>query len=228
MTRTRAITGRPAVHQVLATLGYGDAIGHEVLGIQRVLAPRRVSLRDHRRDGRPRLEDLTVDYRDMVNEVGADNLLIHHFSLGSRASRTAFALPCRMMLVYHNITPPEYFLGVHEQLVRQCFYGRRELLPYRSRCELAVGDSEFNRQELDALGFPRTAVLPVVPDFSHLEVTPDSRVLDAYDDDWTNLLFVGRLIPNKRSGQPDPHRPCLSDDVQPSDTLAPGGIAWRV
>ena len=28
---------RPAVHQVLATLGYGDAIGHEVLGIQRVL-----------------------------------------------------------------------------------------------------------------------------------------------------------------------------------------------
>src|SRR4051812_23761129 len=33
MTATR----RPAVHQVLATLGYGDAIGHEVLGIQRVL-----------------------------------------------------------------------------------------------------------------------------------------------------------------------------------------------
>ena len=27
----------PQVHQVLATLGYGDAIGHEVLGIQRVL-----------------------------------------------------------------------------------------------------------------------------------------------------------------------------------------------
>ena len=25
------------VHQVLATLGYGDAIGHEVIGIQRVL-----------------------------------------------------------------------------------------------------------------------------------------------------------------------------------------------
>jgi hypothetical protein len=30
-------TGRPRVHQVLATLGYGDAIGHEVLGIQRFL-----------------------------------------------------------------------------------------------------------------------------------------------------------------------------------------------
>ena len=31
------MSSRPAVHQVLATLGYGDAIGNEVLGIQRVL-----------------------------------------------------------------------------------------------------------------------------------------------------------------------------------------------
>ena len=30
-------TRTPRVHQVLATLGYGDAIGHEVLGIQRAL-----------------------------------------------------------------------------------------------------------------------------------------------------------------------------------------------
>jgi glycosyltransferase involved in cell wall biosynthesis len=189
---------RPAVHQVLATLGYGDAIGNEVLGIRRVLE--RAGFRSEIivETADPRLEDLTVDYRDVVNEVASDDLLIHHFSLGSRASRTAFALPARMMLVYHNITPPEYFLGVHEQLVRQCFHGRRELLPYRSRCELAVGDSEFNRQELEALGFPRTAVLPVVPDFSHLDVEPDRRILDAFDDDWINLLFVGRLIPNKR------------------------------
>jgi glycosyltransferase involved in cell wall biosynthesis len=192
------VTARPAVHQVLATLGYGDAIGNEVLGIQRVLVNAGFRSEIIVETADPRLEDLTVDYRDMVSGVGADDLLIHHFSLGSRASRTAFALPCRMMLVYHNITPPEYFLGVHEQLVRQCFYGRRELLPYRSRCELAVGDSEFNRQELDALGFPRTAVLPVVPDFSHLDAPPDNRIYDAYDDDWTNLLFVGRLIPNKR------------------------------
>ena len=103
-----------------------------------------------------------------------------------------------MMLVYHNITPPEYFLGVHEQLVRQCYHGRRELLPYRSRVDLALGDSEFNRQELAALGFEPTAVLPVVPGFAHLDATPDPRVIEAYDDEWTNVLFVGRVIPNKR------------------------------
>jgi len=186
------------VHQILATLGYGDAIGNEVLGIQRALqrAGYRSEIIVETAD--PRLEDLTVDYRDAIENITEDDLLIHHFSLGSRASRTAFALPARMVLIYHNITPPEYFIGVHEQLVRQCYHGRRELTGYRTRCEVALGDSEFNRQELERLGFDPTGVLHVVPDFSHLDVAPDQRILDAYDDEWTNILFVGRLIPNKR------------------------------
>jgi glycosyltransferase involved in cell wall biosynthesis len=188
----------PRVHQILATLGYGDAIGHEVLGIRRTLRAAGYESEIIVETADPRLEDLTVDYRDIVEDLVDDDLLIHHFSLGSRASRTAFALPCRMALVYHNITPPEYFLGVHEQLVRQCYHGRRELLAYRTRCDLALGDSEFNRQELEAIGFSPTDVLPVVPDFSHLDVARDARVLAAYDDDWTNILFVGRVIPNKR------------------------------
>ena len=186
------------VHQILATLGYGDAIGNEVLGINRALRSAGYESEIIVETFDRRLEDLTVDYRDMVGEVGEDDLLIHHFSLGSRASRAAFAMPARMMLIYHNITPPEYFLGVHEQLVRQCYHGRRELLPYRSRCDLALGDSAFNREELDALGFSPTDVLPVVPDFSHLDRPPAQALLRSCDDDWTNILFVGRLIPNKR------------------------------
>jgi glycosyltransferase involved in cell wall biosynthesis len=189
---------RPRVHQILATLGYGDAIGHEVLGINRVLRAAGYESEIIVETADPRLEDLTVDYRDIVGSVTRDDILVHHFSIGSRASRTAFALPCRMILIYHNITPPEYFLGVHEQLVRQCYHGRRELLPYRSRCDLALGDSEFNRQELETLGFSPTGVLPVVPGFTHLDTTGDARIAEAYDDDWTNILFVGRLIPNKR------------------------------
>jgi L-malate glycosyltransferase len=191
-------TRRPRVHQILATLGYGDAIGHEVLGIANALRSAGFDSEIIVETADPRLEDLTVDYRDMVGEVEEQDLLIHHFSIGSRASRTAFAMPARMILIYHNITPPEYFLGVHEQLVRQCYHGRRELLPYRARVDLALGDSEFNRAELEAVGFAPTAVLPVVPGFAHLDVAPDSRVLSEYDDEWTNILFVGRVIPNKR------------------------------
>ena len=186
------------IHQVLATLGYGDAIGHEVLGIQRVLRAAGyeseifVETADHR------LEPQTRDYRELIDFSHPDNLLLHHFSLGSKASRTAYALPDRMALIYHNITPPEYFVGVHRTLARQTFRGRRELQAYADRCDLAMGDSEFNRQDLEALGFPRTAVLPVVPDFSHLDREPNWFVARDFDDEWTNIVFVGRVIANKK------------------------------
>jgi L-malate glycosyltransferase len=186
------------VHQVLATLGYGDAIGHEVLGIQRVLRAAGYDSEIFVETADSRLESLTRDFRELVDFSHPDNLLLHHFSLGSKASRTAFALPDRMALIYHNITPPEYFVGVHRTLARQCFRGRRELRAYASRCDLALGDSEFNRQDLEALGFPRTAVLPVVPDFSHLDRAPNWLVAQDFDDDWTNILFVGRVIANKK------------------------------
>jgi glycosyltransferase involved in cell wall biosynthesis len=189
---------RPGVHQVLATLGYGDAIGHEVLGIQRTLAAAGYDSSIFVETADSRLEDLTLDYRDMVGRIRPDDVLIHHFSIGSRASRTAYALPGRMALVYHNITPPEYFIGVHKDLVKLCFRGRRELTAYIDRCELALGDSEYNRVELEALGFPDTGVLPVVPDFTHLDVVPDRALAGGFDDEWTNVMFVGRVIPNKK------------------------------
>jgi glycosyltransferase involved in cell wall biosynthesis len=187
-----------AVHQVLATLGYGDAIGHEVLGIQRVLREAGYQSDIFVETADPRLEPLTRDYRDLLDASAPGNLLIHHFSIFSRASRIAYALPDRMALVYHNITPPEYFIGIHEDLVELCFKGRRELTAYPERCVLALGDSEFNRRELEALGFSPTGVLPVVPGFDHLDVDADPFVAGQFDDEYTNLLFVGRVIPNKR------------------------------
>ena len=191
-------THPPAVHQVLATLGYGDAIGHEVLGIQRVLRAAGYESDIFVETADPRLESLTRDYRELIDVSHPENLLLHHFSIGSKASRTAYALPDRMALIYHNITPPEYFAAVHRTLARQCFRGRREIHAYVDRCDMALGDSEFNRQDLESLGFDRTAVLPVVPDLSHLDDPADWFVAQQFDDEWTNILFVGRVIANKK------------------------------
>jgi L-malate glycosyltransferase len=189
---------RPAVHQVLATLGYGDAIGHEVLGIQRVLRAAGYESDIFVETADPRLESLTRHYRELVDASHPDNLLLHHFSIGSKASRTAYALPDRMALIYHNITPPEFFAAMHRRLARQCFHGRREIHAYVDRCDMALGDSEFNREELESLGFERTAVLPVVPDLTHLDDPADWLIAQRFDDEWTNVLFVGRVNSNKK------------------------------
>ncbi|HUK32316.1 MAG TPA: hypothetical protein VLV86_00310, partial [Vicinamibacterales bacterium] len=187
-----------AVHQVLATLGGGDAIGNEVIGIQRTLQHAGYASEIFVETAEPSVAALTYDYRALREFSRQDDLLIHHFSLGSRASRTAYALPERMMLVYHNVTPPEYFVGYYPALARSCYLGRRELRAYARRCVLALGDSEYNRRELEAEGFRRTGVLPVVPDFSHLDVPPSTLITRTYDDGWTNVLFVGRVVPNKK------------------------------
>ena len=187
-----------AVHQVLATLGYGDAIGNEVVGIQQVLRNAGYASDIFVETADSRLEHLTRDYRELPDASHPDNILFHHFSIGSRASRVAYALPDRMALIYHNITPPEYFIGVHPLLVQLCFMGRRELRAYIDRVSLALGDSEFNRQELEESGFRDTAVLPVVPSFAHLDVAPSRFLTRQFDDDWVNLIFVGRVIPNKK------------------------------
>ena len=195
---TTVAPSRAAVHQVLATLGYGDAIGNEVLGIQRTLRHAGFTSKIFVETADPRLEEYTRDYRELPDSSNLENLLIHHFSIGSKASRTAFALPERMVLVYHNITPPEYFIDVNPLLAGQCYWGRREMAGLVSRCDLALGDSEYNRQELAAIGFEPTGILPVVPSFAHLDVPPNRLIAGGFDDDWTNILFVGRMIPNKR------------------------------
>ena len=186
------------IHQVLATLSYGDAIGHDVLGIQAILTRAGFESDIFVETADLRLEPLTRVYHELMGASHPDNILLHHFSIGSRASRMAFALPDRMILVYHNITPPAYFIGIHPLLVQLCYTGRRELTAYVDRCDLALGDSEFNRKELEQIGFPKTDVLPVVPNFAHLDVQPNRVIAGAFDDGWTNILFVGRMIPNKR------------------------------
>ena len=186
------------VHQVLATLGDGDAIGNEVLAIQRVLRSAGYASEIFVETAAPRLEPLTHSFHALVDFSHPDNLLIHHFSLGSKASRTAYALPDRMALIYHNITPAEYFVTFDPALARLCFLGRRELQVFARRCDLALGDSAYNQHELDAAGFSWTAVLPVVPDFSHLTIPPSAVVTKQFDDGWTNILFVGRMVPNKK------------------------------
>ena len=101
-----------------------------------------------------------------------DNILIHHFSIGSRASRIAYALPDRMVLVYHNITPPEYFVDVHAAGAAVLPGPPRAVAPTRPLRSRAW---RFRIQPPGARSarFPRTGVLPVVPDFSHLAGSAD-------------------------------------------------------
>ena len=144
--------------------------------------------------------DLRGDGRafDEWRPAGPRDVLILHYALPSPLTERLLDHHGRRVLLHHNITPPEYFAGWDDELVRICRVGREQLETLPGHCDLGLADSEFNRRELEALGIPRTGVLPICLDFDRYR-EPDSPVLRrALEDGRVNVLFVGRLVPNKR------------------------------
>jgi L-malate glycosyltransferase len=186
------------VHQVLAALSYGDAIGNEALAIQRHLRSAGFESHIFAERVHPRMASLARPLWEYREVSSRDTVCLFHFSIGSAAGRLVYHSPDRLVCVYHNITPARFFLGFHPHLAGLCYHGRRELEAFAERTELALGDSEFNRRELEAVGYRRTAVLPIVLDLDAIRRPPSPVVRRLYGDGRTNLLFVGRVIPNKK------------------------------
>jgi glycosyltransferase involved in cell wall biosynthesis len=67
------------------------------------------------------------------------------------------------------------------------------------RTDVALGDSDFNRRELEELGFKVTGVLPLAVDLGRItRAAPRPALERTLDDDFVNFLFVGRIAPNKK------------------------------
>jgi glycosyltransferase involved in cell wall biosynthesis len=129
---------------------------------------------------------------------GSGDVVLLHYALPSPLTEALKAHRGRRVLLHHNITPPQFFAGWDEEMVRICTLGREQLGSFAAHVELALADSEFNRLELEALGFRRTGVLPIYLDFHRYREPANPVLRNLLDDGLTNLLFVGRLAPNKR------------------------------
>jgi len=191
--------GGPAVHQLLASLAYGDAVGNQALAIRDALRAAGFASEIYADQADPRMAPLArPSWRYPQEASSAGAVCLFHFAIRSTAGALIHSLPDRLVLVYHNITPAELFLGWSRELVGLCHHGRRELLAFAPRTELALGVSEYNRRELESAGFRSTAVLPILPDLAAPDA-PRSAVLSRLlADGRDNILFVGRITPNKR------------------------------
>jgi L-malate glycosyltransferase len=126
-------------------------------------------------------------------------ITIFHFALPSPMTEAFASLSGQRILQYHNITPASFFAPYDPQLFRLAALGRQELRTLAGRVDLALGDSEFNRQELEDMGFANTAVMPIAVNFERLTEAPRRPALEkVLADGHVNILFVGRIVPNKR------------------------------
>lgn len=182
------------VHQILPSISYGDAISNHVLEIRAILNAWGYKSEIYAQY--PNIAD-TKNYLEYKKLSSPENILIFHFSIGSDVSEFVKTLPDKKILIYHNITPYNYFLGINDTLAHLLRNGRKELAEFSNMACLALGDSEYNRRELAELGFKNTGVLPIIVDFEKYDQEADQRVLNKFASDYTNFIFVGRLSPNK-------------------------------
>ena len=209
------------IHQMLAALSFGDAIGNEALEIQRILRAQGYESEIFAESVHPQMAGKARKLWDYRRVSSPETLLILHFSIGAGVSTFAYHLPDPILLIYHNITPSRWFVSYHDHLAGLCYHGRRELVAFSDRVSLALGDSEFNRSELDAMGFYPTGVLPLILDPNRLDIEPSPVILEMFDDDKTNFLFVGQSHPQQVLSRLDKGLcllPALHRQQLPADT----------
>ena len=180
----------PAAHR-------GDAIGDSARRVREML---RAAGHDSELYALTIDEDLRDDVRPF-SDGGArlGHVTIFHFALPSPMTEAFASLNGLRVLQYHNITPAAFFAPYDAQMFRLAALGREELRSLVGRVDLALGDSEFNRQELEDLGFATTGVMPIAVNLERLTHAPRRPALEkVLGDGLINFLFVGRIVPNKR------------------------------
>jgi glycosyltransferase involved in cell wall biosynthesis len=188
------------IHQIVVSASAGDAVTNAALGFQEVLqrvGPSGVFARYID----PRLEGKVFPLSVYDACAQPDDLLIYHVSIGEpEVVQFLLGRRERLVLVYHNITPPEYFATLDPAFAGLLACGRSELALLRERTEMALAVSAYNARELEDLGYQDVRISPLPVDVGSLQtIEPDAETVAALAElDGPLVLFVGQLLPHKR------------------------------
>lgn len=188
---------RHRIDQVLAGFAEGDAISGEAVILQSIFrewgveSDIFVDLRHVSPVMRPKARSL-AEYTD-----SPANLLIHHYSIASPAADLFCAAKAKKIAIYHNITPAEFFDGFDDGIACQLRMARRDLGRVVGSADAVWAVSAFDAAELKELGAKSVREFPLLFSAAQLDVPPDPLVFKKLSAPLTNILFVGRIAPNK-------------------------------
>ncbi len=185
------------VIQLLPTIAYGDAVSNDALSMSDVLEEMGFENEIYAINIDSRVAGRAVQ----INKLKTNNndILIFHMSTGSQLSQRVNGLPNKTkVMVYHNITPAKYFLKYSSVAYDLCFTGRDQLTTLNNTFAMSLADSEYNRVELEELDYKNTYELPIILKFDDYKTEPDKKSIERYNDGYVNILFVGRIAPNKK------------------------------
>ena len=181
------------VHQIVPSLTPGDAVGSHTVAVRDVLRGAGLRSEIFSDDVHP---ILAAEARPLsaLPPAGTPGLaLLYQCSIGNEVVDRLLARPEPLVVDYHNLTPVSQLLRWAPDMAHLAGWGRGQLGDLARRAVLGIGDSAFNTQDLDAAGFARTAVVPILLDVAGLRHEAPPRD-ERHGRRW---LFVGRIVPNK-------------------------------
>lgn len=181
------------VHQLLSSAGPYDAITNEALQFRTYFRRWGMGGTDYAERRAPGLDGSLSTF--LKFDPGPDDLLLFHHSAGTPRLDELLPLPNRKLLLYHNVTPADWFWFDAPALAAHCHIGRHQLRALVPAVDVAAADSAFNALELEALGARKTEVIPLLLDLERLGPAGDPPPGPP------RVLFVGRLSPNKRQDE---------------------------
>ncbi|HZQ78258.1 MAG TPA: glycosyltransferase [Acidimicrobiia bacterium] len=217
------------IHQLLVSASPGDAVTNAAYGFQKLL--RRIGPSEiFAHYIHPRLQGEVHSLSAFERCSHPGDMAIYHASIGEPAvARLLLDWPGRLVLVYHNITPAEYFGALDPAFAQLLTNGRIELALLRDRVEMALAVSRFNAVELEAMGYRNVRVCPLPVDLDDLAgVDPDPATAgELAARDGPLVLFVGQMLPHKRPDLLVSAFHVLSTHLLPEANLALVGAGRR-
>ena len=189
--------GQKVLHQFSESAIAGDAITDQILLIRQWLRDAGYHSEIYTEHCRPEMEREVRPVSSYRRQRGEEALIYHH-AIGATAADRLLKLEIPTILIYHNITPPSFFSQTDPALSRQLSDGRTQLNALRKQTLLALADSGYNELELKDSGYENTGILPIVLDPVKYDFAADPGVKTRFSDGRKNLLFLGRLAPNKK------------------------------
>ena len=187
--------------QLLPVLSYGDAIGNDTLAVRDVIArmgyETGIYYTDHADSRLP--ADAAAPLSSMP-DLRPDDILLYHACTGAPIN---FELPRyggKKVMIYHNVTPPAFFHDFNPEVERIQEYAYEGIRFLSDKVDYCIADSEYNRRDLIGMGYRCPIdVCPIVIPYSDYDTEPDRTVMEKMRaDGYKNLLFVGRIVPNKK------------------------------
>ncbi len=174
------------------------------------------------------MEDDVRPLDRLPRRTNRDRPLVFHASIGSWPVHRALTHgEPRLILVYHNISPAEYFVDFASDVADDLIRGRWELARLVDRVERAVADSDYNADELRELGYDDVEVVAPTPDVDRLNrVIPDPAMLRQIGT-WGPgplVLCVAQQLPHKRIERVLAAVAVVQQEFDPSVRLAIVGV----